>query len=164
MTEKKKSLEEIVREKVSEGGIHATLYFDVHGNSVEALRNIMVDFVGRLSKERGVVFAIGEIEKPIEDGDLHSTYGEVRVLTEDFAGMVNVCINYGPVGVEILDPLGVKLTAGEAQTVLLNVSTASQNFTKLLMEKVLSPQEKALMQRKLDARAKIGKMLLERKG
>jgi len=164
MAEKKKTLEEIVRDKVAEGGIHALLYFDVHGNSEQALRTILVDFIGRLTKERGVVFAVGEIEKPIADGELYSSYGEVKVLTEDFPSLVNVCFNYAPVGIEILEPLEIKLRSGDAQTALINVSSASSNFTKMVMEKVLTPAQKADLQRKLEARSKIGKLMLEKKG
>jgi hypothetical protein len=164
MAEKKKSLEEIIREKVAEGGIHAMLYFDVHGNSEQALRTIMVDFIGRLTKEPGVEYVVGEIEKPIADGELYSTYGEVRILVDDFPSLVNVCFNFAPVGIEILDPLEIKLRSGSAQTALMNVSSASQNFTKLVMEKILTPQQKADLQRKMEARSKIGKMLVEKKG
>lgn len=159
----KKSIDELTKDALSEGGVLALLYFDLHGNSKEAVKNIMVGFVGKLTQRGGVIYALGEIDEVIKDEELFSTSAEVKLLARDFSTLLNVCAEYSPIGVEILKPDRIKMTLGEAQGVLLNVATLTQSFTKMLVEKVMTPEEKKVYGRKLAQREEIGKKLLGKK-
>ena len=159
---KEKSVDEITSDALREGGYLVNLYFDLHGDSEEGVKNIMVGFIGKLTKEPGVIYAVGEIDKPEKKGELFSTWASVKLLARDFHALVNISIQYSPIGIEILRPHEARLTIGQAQTMLLDVSQASQNFTRVIMERTLSPEEKKNYIAKMEQRSELGKKLLEK--
>ena len=161
---KEKTVEQITDDAVREGGYLANVYFDLHATTEEAVKSLMVGFIGKLTKEPGVIYAVGEIDKPMEKEGVFSTWAEVKLLAQDFPTLVRVASQYSPIGVEILRPDEVKLTLGEAQSALLDVAQTSQNFTRLIMERVLSGEEKAEYGKKMAQRAELGRKLIEKKG
>jgi len=162
--EKGKSVEQITEEAIRSGGYLTLLYFDIHGKSEESVKSVMVGFIGKLTRENGVIYAVGEIDNPMEKGGVYSTWAEVKLLAQDFAALVKICTQYSPIGVEILKPERVSLSLGEAQGVLLDISQTSQNFTRLIMDKVLSAEEKEAFSKKMEQREELGKRLLGKKG
>mgnify|MGYP001563059963 FL=1 len=162
MAERKKSVGEITDEAIAEGGYLVLVYFDLHAASAEEVKNIMVGFIGRLTKEKGVLYAVGEIDSPVEKDGLFSTWAEVKLLAQDFAALVRIASQYSPIGIEILRPDKVSLTIGDAQGALLDISQTSQNFTRMIMERVLSKQEVEEYQAKMQSRAELGKRLIEK--
>ncbi|MEM4633600.1 MAG: hypothetical protein QW275_00410 [Candidatus Anstonellaceae archaeon] len=157
----KKSIDQITDEAIAEGGYLVMLYFDLHANTAEEVKNLMVGFIGKLTKEKGVIYAVGEIDKPMEKDGIFSTWAEVKLLSEDFSTLVRIATQYSPIGVEILKPDHVSLTLGEAQGILLDISQTSQNFTRMIMERVLSKEEAEEYKKKMLSRAELGKKLLE---
>jgi hypothetical protein len=161
--EKKKSVDEITDEAVEQGGYLAMVYFDLHAPTSDEVKNIMVGFIGRLTKEPGVIYAVGEIDQPVEKDGLFSTWAEVKLLAKDFSTLVRVSSQYSPIGVEILRPEEVRLSLGEAQGMLLDISQTSLNFTRMIMERVLSKEEVEEYKKKMGQRSELGKKLLEKK-
>jgi hypothetical protein len=161
---KEKSVDEITEDAIKEGGYLAIIYFDLHATTSDAVQNLMVGFIGKLTKEQGVIYAVGEIDRPIEKDGFFSTWAEVKLLARDFPTLVRVSAQYSPIGIEILQPDSVKMTMGEAQSTLLDIAQTSQNFTRLIMEKMLSNDEKAEYGKKMLHRTELGKRLMEKKG
>ncbi|MFA6907654.1 MAG: hypothetical protein WC263_02400 [Candidatus Micrarchaeia archaeon] len=160
---KDKSVDEMTDDAVREGGYLAMVYFDLHATTADAVKNLMVGFIGKLTREAGVIYAVGEIDRPIEKEGIFSTWAEVKLLASDFPTLVRIAAQYSPIGVEILRPDEVKMTLGEAQGSLLDISQTSQNFTRLIMEKMLSEDERKSYATKLSQRMELGKKLFERK-
>ena len=161
---KEKSVDEITDDAIREGGYLVMVYFDLHGTTSEAVKNLMVGFIGKLTREPGVIYAVGEIDQPIEKEGMFSTWAEVKLLASDFSTLVKICSQYSPIGVEILRPDEVKMSLGEAQSTLLDISQTSQNFTRLIMERMLSADEKKDYAKKIEQRTELGKKLFEKKG
>jgi len=159
-----KTADEVTRDALKEGGVLALLYFDLHGGTKEAVKNIMVGFLGKLMQREGVIYALGEIDEVIENNGLFSTSAEVKLLARDFPTLLTICAEYSPIGIEILKPNEIKLNLGDAQGMLLNVATLTNSFTRMLLEKVMTPEEKALYGKKLAQREELGRKLLEKKG
>ncbi|MCX6771520.1 MAG: hypothetical protein NTX79_05695 [Candidatus Micrarchaeota archaeon] len=160
---KDKSVDEMTDDAIRQGGYLAMVYFDLHGTTPDAVKNLMVGFIGKLTREPGVIYAVGEIDKPIEKEGMFSTWAEVKLLASDFPTLVKIAAQYSPIGVEILRPGEVRMTLGEAQGSLLDVSQTSQNFTRLIMERMLSEGEKKDYATKLSQRIALGKKLFENK-
>jgi len=158
-----KSVDEITNEAIQDGGYLCLLYFDMHASSEEAVKNIMVGFIAKLTKAEGVIYALGDIDKPIVHDDLYSASAEVKILIKDLASLTRICAQYSPIGIEILRPHDVKLTLGELQDALLSVAQLSSQFASVLMQKGLTQEEKALYEKKMQQRMALGKDLLERK-
>ncbi len=157
----KKSFNDLKEEVVKQGGYYVVLYFDIHGNSKEALKDLMVGFVGKLTQAQGVRFGVGEIEEPIEHENMYATTAKVTMLLESFSDLVRVCLNYGPIGVEIEEPIVAKIPAHEVQQALLEVSATSQEFTHLVLNKMMDADEKKDFARKMGARVLLGKKIME---
>ena len=164
MAQEKKTVDQITEEAIKAGGYLSVLYFDLHSSSHEAVKNIMVGFISKLTKENGVIYAVGKIDQPIEKEGVFSTWAEVKILVQDFPTMVRLALLYSPIGVEILRPDEVKLTLGEAQGTLLDIAQTSQNYTRMIMERVLSKEEKEAYAKKMEQRVELGKRLLEKGG
>ncbi len=161
--QKEKSVDEITDDAIREGGYLAMVYFDLHGTTSEAVKNLMVGFIGKLTREPGVIYAVGEIDQPLEKEGIFSTWAEVKLLASDFPTLVRIAAQYSPIGVEILRPDEVRMNLGEAQGALLDISQTSQNFTRLIMEKMLTDGEKKDYATKLSQRMELGKKLFEKK-
>ena len=160
---KDKSVDEMTDDAIREGGYLAMVYFDLHGTTSEAVKNLMVGFIGKLTREPGVIYAVGEIDQPMEKEGIFSTWAEVKLLASDFPTLVKIAAQYSPIGVEILRPDEVKMNLGEAQGSLLDISQTSQNFTRLIMERMLTDGEKKDYATKLSQRMELGKKLFEKK-
>jgi hypothetical protein len=158
-----KTLEELTNETVKEGGVFAVLYFDMHAQDKEQLKQIAVDFASRITREHGVLYAQAEIEEPIEYEGAFSTNAEVHVLTQTFSALLNLAVRYGPLGVEIFRPENfIKLTLGEAHDILLTASQNSLEFTKFSLNRIATEEQKADFQKDLARRSEMGKRLLEK--
>jgi len=160
---KDKSVDEMTDDAVREGGYLAMVYFDLHATQADAVKNIMVGFIGKLTREPGVIYAVGEIDQPVEKEVMFSTWAEVKLLAEDFPTLVRIASQYSPIGVEILRPDEVKMTLGEAQGSLLDISQTSQNCRRRIMERMLSEDEKKEYGKKMLQRTELGKRLFEKK-
>ena len=68
-----KSVDEVTNETIKNGGVLAYLYFDLHATKSDVLQQLGVAVVHKMLNERGVVFALGEIEKPMETDGVFST-------------------------------------------------------------------------------------------
>jgi len=159
-----KSVDEITNETIKEGGILALLYIDLHAESEESVKSILVGIVGKLSKEKGVVYALGDIEKPILNEGVYSTSAEIKLLVRSYSILQNICATYAPIGVEILRPNEVRLSLGEAQNALLDVAKSTQDYSRLIMERLMTAEEKEKYLKVLKQREEVGKRLIEKKG
>lgn len=159
----KKSFRDIKDEVVRNGGYHVNFYFDLHSNSKEALRDVMVGFVGKLTNEDGVRFGVGEIDEPLDHQDLYSTTAKVTLLVESLPALMRLCLAYGPIGIEIEEPFESRLTASEIQSVCLQASGTAQEFTNLVLTKIMTPEEKAEYAKKMGQRVLLGRRLSGKK-
>jgi hypothetical protein len=157
-----KTIEQLTEETINDGGYLCLVYFDLHGKSADEVKNTMTGFLSKLTNEKGVVYALGEIDVPLEKNGVFSTWAEVKLLVEDFATLVKIAIQYSPIGFEILKPDSVSLSIGQAQSILLDISDASNKFTSFIFEKVLSKEEIEEYKKKLQARYELGKKLIEK--
>jgi hypothetical protein len=157
-----KPVEEMDDEIIKKGGLLTIVYFDIHGNSPEIIQNSLVDMVGRLTHEFGVVYARGEIEEPIEYEGMHSTSAEVRLLVRDLNSLVNVCFRYGPIGIDIIRPEEFKLTVPQLHEILLNISQTSQEYSKFMYDKIMTPEDRVKFNKQLINRAELAKRIVEK--
>lgn len=165
MGEEKKTPRQILDEAVATGGIVAVMYFDISSNNKDAVQGLLTELVKKISGEPGVVSCVGEIEEPLElEEKFWTSSAEVTMLTKNFSYAAAVAIRYGPIGVEVLRPNEIKMPINEAQSLLLNISQVGQEFTNFILQKnLMNEEEREKFQKKLAARAEMGRKLLEKK-
>ncbi|HLD75402.1 MAG TPA: hypothetical protein VI874_00155, partial [Candidatus Norongarragalinales archaeon] len=91
-------LEELLEEATKHGAILSLLYFDAHGPSKEGVENSLIDFVGKLSKEKGVLYCKGEVFQALSVPDAtlspalkFSCSTQVKLLTQNFSVLLGLC-------------------------------------------------------------------------
>ncbi len=156
-----KSIEELTKEHIKDGGVLALLYFDLHATKPEVLKQLGVAVVHRLLNEKGVVYAVGEVDEPLESDALFSTSVEVKILVRSFADLVRICSDFSPVAVEVLEPEEIRLSIGDAQALLMDVAVHTHQLKKTLIEKTYTKEDLEQVKKILEQRRKIGEKLLK---
>ena len=158
-----RKLEELFKEASRYGAVLALLHFDAHGKEADAVKDSLVDFLGRMTKEPGVLYCKGEIDDVVgsaEEG--FSSTAEVKVLAENFAVMLSLAMRYGPVAVEIMEPREIKMGIQEMQDVLLSASAISKEYAAYVVQKVWGPEELEKYKERLQKQVEEGRKLREK--
>lgn len=160
----KSDLEKITHEKLLQGGILAKMYFDMQNQEKDKLQPLLVDLINEhLLKEKGVVYCYGAIEEPIKLNELYSTSAEVTILFENIFPLVNIAFNYTPIGFEILKPeKELVLKMSQLQSLILEISNISTNYSRYILQKVLKPDDLALITKEIENRIEIGKKVMDK--
>ncbi len=156
-------VDKLTERTVDEGGVLALLYFDLHGTDKDTLVHLSTGLVQKVLTQEGVVFARGEIDEPMEDNKLFSTSLELRVLTKDVTTLAQLCADFSPFSLELLEPQEFKIPVPHMQDLFMFVSSYSHDYKKYILQKMSSPEKGAEYAKSLHARAELGKKLLENK-
>ena len=156
-------IDKLTKDTIAKGGVLAMLYFDLHGTSKETLQALGAGFVDKVLKEHGVVYALGEISDPIEQEKLFSTSFQVKLLTKSFADLTRLCASYSPFSVEILRPDKLELSVEQAHELLVQLSNATYEYKKYILERVAKPEEAERYKQSLKNKIEVGKKILEMK-
>jgi hypothetical protein len=161
----KSDVDRVTEEKIARGGVLARLYFDMQDRDRERLQPILAELINdRLMKERGVVYCYGSIEEPLERNGMYITSAIVTLLFDSFMPLVNIAFNYAPAGIELLRPTSeMSFKMNELQSMLMDLSQISLNYSKYVLEKVLKPEDIENIRQQINTRESIGKKLLEKK-
>ncbi|PIT84304.1 hypothetical protein COU37_03995 [Candidatus Micrarchaeota archaeon CG10_big_fil_rev_8_21_14_0_10_45_29] len=144
---------------ISHGGFFVHFHFDMHSTQKEALQEIMVGFISKLTKENGVKMCVGEVEEAQEyDGD-YSTTARVSMLIEDFATLVRLTLAYTPIVVEVEEPLDAKIDAGELQNALMGISATNQELTQHILKNGMSEENRKKFEEQMARKAALGKKI-----
>ena len=153
-------LNDLFKEACKSGAVLAKFHFDAHGKNAEGVTNSLVQFVGRLSKENGVIYCKGEVDEALQGDDkVWSSNAEVSILVEGFHVLIYLCFNYAPWGIEIEKPEKQEFTANDLQGFLLDVSKISQDYSKYIFEQVISDEKREELLMAMDKRAELGKKM-----
>lgn len=160
-----KDVEKLTKKTIDNGGVLALLYFDIHGKTEEKVKEIGTGFVNHLIQREGVVFALGEIEKPVSGGEGKnwSSSIQVKILTKSFSELMAICIDNSPFSLEILRPDEIILPLSEAHEVLSTVSATAAQYKRYIISKLSDPGQLAVYENALRKKAEMGKKLLKKK-
>ncbi len=156
-----RELEDLILETTRHGAVYVLLHFDAYGKDKEGVRASLVEFLTNLAKEKGALYCRGEVESVVEDGGVYSTFAEVKFLANNFETLHRVCLKYAPIGIQLVAPSKLGVTADEAQNILIDSALSTQNFSNYLYEKVFQGEERARFEEQARRRAEFGKHLVE---
>ena len=154
-------VDKLTKETISRGGILAVLYFDMSAKSKDGLQQLGAALVQKILETPGVVYAMGEIEEPIENEGLFSCPVEVKVLTKSLASLAKICGNHAPFSVELKRPDEIKLTVDQAHDLLMGISLNNYELKKLILEKVYKGEELLQFRKEVQNRMELSKKILE---
>ena len=159
----KDELRHLFEKAVEKGALDTIFHFDAHGADKDAVENAMIDMIARCAKEPGVLYCTGEIDRAIQTDDMYSCAAEVKILASNYNTLTNIALKYGPIAVEILRPHKVELTLEEAQSCLLDISQAVQDFSQFAFEKILKGEDARRYEEQVRNRAELGQQLRDGK-
>lgn len=154
-----KKFDELKHKIIGNGGYFTHFYFDMHANDKDNLQNIMVGFVGKITKEPGVAMVVGEIEEPLENDGTFSTTSRVSMLVTSFSNLIRLTQTYTPIGVEIEEPLDAKIDAGELQRALMGISVTNQELTQHILMKTMTDEQKKKFEKQMGIKAELGRRM-----
>ncbi|MFI5412416.1 MAG: hypothetical protein ACHQX1_00830 [Candidatus Micrarchaeales archaeon] len=159
----KNDVEKITEETVAKGGVLVRFYIDMQDKDKTKLQPLMVSLVNdSLMKEPGVVYVYGSIEEPLEKNGLFTTSGTITMLFSNFAPLVSIAFKYAPAGIEILKPeKEIRFKTNELQSILMDLSQISMDYSKFILEKVMKPEELEKIHTSMQQRAELGKKFLD---
>lgn len=154
--------EQLKQQVIRTGGYYVHFYFDMHANNEQSLKESMVGFVGKLTKEEGVRFAVGEIDEATERDGMFSSTAKMSMLINDLPALTRITMAYGPVGIDLQEPNESRVSLSEMQNALMGISAMAQDLTQFIIQKkLLDPAEKAKFDRQMAFRIELGQKLLE---
>jgi hypothetical protein len=159
----KTDVEKVTDETIAKGGILVKMYFDMRHNDKDKLQPLMTDLINeRLMKEPGLVYCFGAIEEPLERDGVFITSAVVTTLFTSFMPLIGISFRYAPAGIEIIKPnKDISFKPMDLQGILMDISNISINYSKYILERVLSPEEKAAAVAHIQDRADLGKKMLD---
>lgn len=130
-----KKIDEQVKKRLKEGWIRCMMFMEVMAVSKKATESALAKHMEKLRKEKGVLVhkedmkGAKKIEKPFPNiPEAYSQITEFEILTENYDKLVYVVLNYGPSGIEILEPNNIKMDLGEAQGILNALAALVHRF------------------------------------
>lgn len=156
-------VEKLTKETLDKGGVLALLYFDLHADKKESLQQFGAALVQKILGQPGVVYAVGEIDEPMENRDLFSASVEVKILVKDLGTLAKICGNHSPFSVEILRPDRIALTIGQAHELLMGIAVNNYELKKTMLEKVYTQDDLEKFKKMVEGRLEVGKKMLEKK-
>jgi len=120
---------EEAKEKIAAGWFDVWLAFEGLAISQEAIRNALEGLVARLEDDTRVKTYEKEFLEPVKVEnplkgvkEAWSQVANVRIISKNFAELVQIILEYGPSSIEVIGPKKKELHMGEAQDVLNNVA------------------------------------------
>lgn len=161
---KPNEVEEVTERTVRNGGILTKLYFDMQSEKPDDLQPLMTDLISNnLLKSPGVVYCFGAIDEPIKLEKTYSTNAIVTLLTVDLGALMNIVFNFAPAGVEIIKPdREYLMKTSVLQSILLNLSQVSADYSEYILSKVLGKEELEKVMDDLKRREALGKRLMKK--
>lgn len=161
----KNDVEKITEETLAKGGILVRLYFDMQEREKEKLQPLMANLINeQLMKEKGVIYVYGTIEEPLLKDGIYTTSGIITALFSAFQPLIGVAFKYAPGGIEILKPeREMKFKINELQSMLMDLSQISMDYSKFILEKVLKKEDLENIKKQMENRAELGKKFLDQR-
>ncbi len=156
-------IDKLTNETIGNGGVLALLYFDLHGNTKEVIAQLGTGLVQKMLTEPGMVYAVGQIDEPMQNGEILSSSVEVKVLVKNIAVLARVCGNYSPFSIDLLRPDEVKMSADQVHAMLMDIAVNNYELKKLIIEKVYTPKDLEAFRKAIEGRMAVGKKLMEKR-
>lgn len=160
----KSEMNKLTEDTISAGGVLLRFYFDMQNKDKDKLQPLLVDLINeRLLKEKGVVYCYGAIEEPLEFEGLYSTSATVTILLENMRSAIMVVFRYAPVGIELIQPIrAISMKASDVQGMLMDISQTADNYSRYILQSVLTEEQRQNLNKDILKRAEHGKQLIEK--
>lgn len=114
--------------------IVARIIFEVMGSPKEHIEATMKGVIDRLGIDKKVKILNYNIfdAAPMEKTKMWSTYAEVELETDKMNNLLEICFDYMPSTLEILEPAGIDIDTNDISNLMNDMLAKMHNFTMLI--------------------------------
>ena len=122
-------------EKVQKGWLRVWMAFDAIGVNEEVVKKALEGHMDKIDQDERIKLYkkqfsdVKKMEKPLKNIEVGYAYNsQVEATIKNLEDLVQLSIEYGPSGVEILEPKDMKITSSEAQSIVNGISHIMHQF------------------------------------
>jgi len=139
-----------IREKLSEGYVRAVLIVEILGRPPEHVSAALKTLLGSMQKDKNMLLLNKKIYRPKkvkESRDMFIAFMEIEVLANGLMKLFEVCFDYMPSSVEIVEPTNLKFTLAQANAIINDLASRLHKYDEVAKRFNL---EKQILQGKLN--------------
>jgi len=139
-----------LREKLNEGYVRAVLIIEVLGKPAEYVTSALKTILGAMKKDKALIVYDQKFYDPKQVEKFPSFYTafiEVELLANNFRKLMEVCFDYMPSSLEVMEPPELKLNINDANLVINDLASRLHKYDEITKKLNL---EKQALQRKVE--------------
>ncbi len=139
-----------IREKLNEGYVRAILIVEVLGRPAEHVGSVLKGVADAIQKDKKIIFLNRKLYRPKkvkEAKDLFTSFMEIEVLAEGLVKLFDMCFDYMPSSIEIVEPTEVKFNLTQANSIINDLASRLHKYDAVAKELKI---EKQILQDKLN--------------
>ncbi len=113
-----------INEYISKGGLLVRTFLEMVGKPKEYLEQQLKNYIDLIKKEKKWIIISENIEEPLLDKELYTTFAELEILFKNLDSLIYFCLEYLPSHIEIIEP----------KELIINSSQFTQYFNDLLVK------------------------------
>lgn len=143
--------------------IVARIIFEVMGSPKDYVEQTMKDVINKLSSDKKIKIRNYNTYDAVQmdNKKMWSTYSEVELETEKMNNLLEICFDYMPSTLEILEPAGMNIDTNDISNLMNDLLSKLHNFT-MLIHKLKAEIKRS--NKKLDALENYTKILIKKSG
>lgn len=142
--------------KIDEGGVLATLYISVQGNDQETVKKALENqiFTKMETEEYISLLEVNMFdiikEKHKKKGEkFFSGVAEVKLVADDYRGLINTILRNAPSAIEILEPTEVKLDSEQMHSIVADITDFVHMYSQQIIAMFTDPERAHLYNKML---------------
>ncbi len=142
--------------KLDEGGVLAILYISVRGNDQETVKTALENqiFTKMLKEDTISLLEVNMFdiikEKEKKKGEKYfSGVAEVKLVADDFRGLIDTILRNAPSAIEIIEPAEVKLNSEQMHSIVADVTDFVHMYSQQIIAMFKDPERAYLYDRML---------------
>lgn len=126
-----------IGKKIQEGGVKSKLIIEIVGKPKEYVEDTIKKNIEKLKTEKKAHLVSEKIHevKELQDS-IFSTFAEVEIVVETFQRFLDICYEYAPSSIEVLEPERYPMKTKDIEGILNDLISRSHNATAQLREAV----------------------------
>ena len=144
-----------IAEKISEGYIRAVIIIEVLGRPIDYVSEALKKITEAISSDKEVIFLNKKTYKPKtlkEAKELFTAFTEVEILAKDFLKLFEICFDYMPSSIEIIEPAELRFNLADANSIINDLAGRLHKYDEVA--KRLNIEKQILFARLEDAERK----------
>jgi putative lipoic acid-binding regulatory protein len=113
--------------------ITSRITIEVMGSPKEHVEKALVDVINKLKNDKQIeVVNVKAYEAEQQENKLWSTFADIEIETKNLKKLSDICYDYMPSTLEILEPIGMEMQSIEVQDFINDVLTRMHKYAMVI--------------------------------